>query len=287
MGQIIIFILVSTLAFGCARQEAKGVLARVGDRVITLEEFNSRLRKIPQYYQAIVSRNKKKFLDDLIVEEIFYDEAVRSGLHRDRETQDVIKEAKKKILIAKLIQERVEAKVSVDEKTLREYYDGHRDEFRAPEMTRASHILVASQEEAEDLLKKINSNELDFEEAARSKSLDATAKRGGDVGYFTKGQIVPEFEEACLALKAGDPCQIVKTQFGYHVIKVTDRKPERVEEFETVKSAIKDRLKREKRKELFNKLISDLKDKYRVKVEDGVYETLGEEEGQPKDEKQE
>ena len=259
---------------GCAKSADDKVIAHVGNKVISLREVNDRIAKLPAYYKTTVSRNKKRFLDDLIVEEMFYEEAVRDGLYRDRETQDVIKEARKKIIIARLIKKEVEDKIKIGEGEIKAYYEEHKDEFKAPPMWRASHILVATQQEADEVLNGVNALGWNFEEIAKARSQDATASRGGDIGFFRKGQLVPEFEEACLKMNAGDPCQIVKTQFGYHVIKLTDTRPARTEEYDQVKGAIEDHLKRLKRKDLFNKLIDDLKDKYKVRIDESVLGTL-------------
>lgn len=270
MKNIIIYVVTACLcvSLGCARREDDKVLVRVGNRVISLREAKEKMARLPAYYQTIVSRDKKKFLDDLIAEELFYEEAVRQDLLKDKETQDVIREAKKKIVIAKLIKKEVEDKVRVDDDAVKKYYEEHKGEFMSPEMWRASHVLVASGEEAQEIAKGINSGALKFEEVAGSRSLDATAKRGGDIGYFAKGQLVPEFEEACFSLNVGDPCQIVRTQFGYHVIKLTDRRPGKAEELEKVRAAIIDRLRRNAKKDLFGEFISNLREKYKVEVEE-------------------
>ncbi len=265
-----------TSVSGCAKKDDTAVLAMVGDRVISSREFTSRIAKLPSYYQTVVARNREKFLDDLIVEEIFYEEAVRTGLTRDRETQDVIKEAKKKILIARLLKKEVEDKIRIDESEARKYYEEHKDEFKSPEMWRASHILVATEAEAQEIQNGIAALGWDFEEMAKARSRDATAKRGGDIGMFTKGQLVPEFEEACMKLEVGSPCEIVKTQFGYHVIKVTEKVPTMAEEFGKVRSSIEDQLRRARRKILFNELIANLKKKYNVKVETDALKEMAE-----------
>ena len=279
MLRIIFIILIGIflVVFGCSRQDGYNVLARVGNRIISLKEVNDRIAKLPSYYQTLVANNRKKFLDDLIVEELFYEEAVRDGLHREKETQDVIKEAKKKILIARLIKKEVEDRIVIDADAARGYYEDHKDEFRTHDMYRASHILLADQQEAEAALREINSASGNFEETARAKTLDATSSRGGDIGFFARGQLVPEFEALCLKMNVGDPCRIVKTQFGYHIVKLTDKRPSSTEEFEKVRGPIEDRLKREKRKELFNKLVSGLKEKYKVRIEEEVYKLLDEE----------
>ena len=86
---------------------------------------------------------------------------------------------------------------------------------------RASHILVSSEPEAKRLLGEITSGKMSFEEAAKSFSLCPSKKQGGDLGNFEKGQMVKPFEDACLKGKKGDVVGPVKTQFGFHLIKVT------------------------------------------------------------------
>ena len=133
-------------------------------------------------------------------------------------------------------------------------------------MWRASHILVADEKEARDLLDGLAKGAR-FEDLAKAHSIDATASRGGDVGFFRAGQLVPDFENACLKLNVGQTSDIVRTQFGYHIIKLTDKKPESQQSFEEARPMIENDLRISKRSELFGKLVTDLKNKYRVNVE--------------------
>jgi peptidyl-prolyl cis-trans isomerase C len=228
---------------------------------------------MPSYYQNIVDRNKKRFLDEMIVETMFYEEAVRKGIGRDHEIKEIIKEAEKKILIAKLIKSEVEDKIEVKDDEVRNFYEAHKDDFKTPELWRASHILVATEEEAKSIRDDISKG-ASFEELARTRSMDATASRGGDIGYFRQGQLVPDFEKACLELKTGDLSDIVHTQFGYHVIKLTDKKEPAAEAFEKVRQKIEDELKKKKRSELFDNLVLKLKEKYNVHIEEDVFKSL-------------
>lgn len=260
---------------GCGNKAKSNdkTLARVSSKVITLNEFQSRIAKMPPYYRKIVENNKKRYLDDCIVEMLFYEEAVRRGLERDKEVKEVLSEAKKKIVIAKLIKSEVEDKIKISDEEMKEFYDAHKDEFKTPELWRASHILVSDEKQAKSIADELSKG-ANFEELAKKYSIDATASRGGDVGYFRMGQLVPDFEHACLKLSVGQTSDIVSTQFGYHIIKLTDKKDASVQTFEEAKRAIENELKKVKRSELFNKLVIDLKAKYGVKIEEDVFESL-------------
>ncbi len=267
----------SIFPIGCTKQEGT-ILATVGNRVITLEDYKGRVSKLPPYYQDIVKRDKRKFLEDIIVQEIFYEEAIRRGLDKDKEIREVIKAAKKKIYMAKLIKNEVEDRISVTEDMIRQYYEEHKEGYKTPHRWRASHILVSTEEEAKSALEEL-SRGASFEELARKVSKDNAARRGGDIGYFTRRQLLPEFEEACLKLKVGELSPVVKTQFGYHIIKMTDEQPPKIESFENMRSLIQNELRKEQRKELFNNLVMQLKASYNVKVEEDGFKLLEEKSG--------
>lgn len=271
----LIMILSLAVLAGCARESSPDdrPLVTVANKSITLKDFKNKFSRLPKYYQTVAQKNKKSLLDDMIVESLFLEDAVRKGIDKDKEIVDVLIEAKKKIIIAKFVKTEVDDKVKVSEDEMKSFYEEHKDEFKAPEMWRASHILVASEGEAKDVLKELSKGS-SFEDIARAKSIDATSSRGGDVGYFRKGQVVPEFENACLGLSVGEQSAIVHTQFGYHIIKLTDKKSEEFEPYESAKPNIENALRLKKRNELFDKLVISLKEKYRVQVEPDALEAL-------------
>ena len=249
------------------------ILVTVANKYITLNEFKHKLSRLPLYYQGMADKNKKTLLDDIIVESLFLEDAVRKGVDRDKEIREILDEAKKKIIIAKYVKIEVDDKIMISEPEMRKFYEEHKDDFKKPEMWRASHILVATEGEAKDVLSELAKGKA-FEVLAKEKSIDATASRGGDVGYFRKGQVLPEFEDTCFSLKVGGQSGIVHTQFGYHIIKLTDNKSEVTQSFDEAKPMIENELRIKKRSELFGKLIEGLKYKYRVKVEDDAMKTL-------------
>lgn len=270
-----LLILTSIFLSGCESKPAEQdkILATVGNKFITLHDFKQKLSKLPSYYQGMAEKNKKTLFEDMIVESLFLEDAVRKGIDRDKEVRDILNEARKKIIIAKFVKTEVDDKIKISEEEMKKYYEEHKDEFRKPEMWRASHILVASEGEAKDVRAALAGGK-NFQDLAREKSIDATASRGGDVGYFRKGQVVPEFENACFELKVGDVSPIVHTQFGYHIIKLTDKKPETVRPFEEAKPMLENELRIKERIDLFDKLVIDLKDKYRVRVEDDAIKAI-------------
>lgn len=276
LGYIIsIIILPLALLSGCGSKPSSQdkILATVGNKYITLNEFKHKLSKLPSYYQAMAQKDKKGLLNDIIAESLFMEDAVRKGIDRDKEIREILDEARKKIIIAKFVKTEVDDKVKVSDEEMKKFYDEHKDNFKKPEMWRASHILVANEQEAKDILSELSKGK-DFAELARARSMDATAARGGDVGYFRKGQVLPEFESTCFNLKVGEMSGIVHTQYGYHIIKLTDKKNESAQSFEEARAEIENVLRLIKRNELFAKLVSDLKYKYRVRIEDDAVKTI-------------
>ena len=260
---------------GCARKESPDnrTLVKLSNRVITLKEFKARIAKLPPYYRDVVEKNKKRYLDEIIMETLLYEEAVRSGADRDKEVKEVIADAKKKIVMAKYVKSEVEDNVKVTDAETKQYYEYNKDKFKTPELRRASHILVATEKDAQDILDALSKG-ASFEELAKTRSMDATASRGGDIGYFKQGQLVPDFENVCLKLNIGQTSGIVHTRFGYHIIKLTDKKESVAESYDKAKRAIEEDLKKRKRAELFDKLVTKLKEKYGVDIKEDVFNSL-------------
>lgn len=139
------------------------------------------------------------------------------------------------------------AGVQIGDDEVKYYYDTRTDEYVHPESVRARHILLASEEAANEVLKQLKDGG-DFAELAKERSSCPSKEQGGDLGYFERGKMVKEFEDAAFALGAGEMSGLVKTQFGYHIIKVEDKKTPYTDEFEEVKEKIKENLTKESAK---------------------------------------
>ncbi len=256
---------------GCAGRKEGKVLARVGQDTITEDEFAKKVQSLPQQLQNVVLQNRKEFIEDLAAEHFLLKEAERRGIDRMPDVRDLLETARKKIIIAKLIETEIDKKVQVGPEEAQRYYESHKDEFMTPALFRASHILVKTQEEADKVKTELETG-ADFEETARKRSIDATAIRGGDLGFAQKGRYVPEFEEAALALKKGETSAVVKSRFGYHIIRLADRMEPTLRDFPAVKSLIEERLTNEKRSDAFKVLIARLKGNTQIKIDEQALE---------------
>ncbi|MDD5634622.1 MAG: peptidyl-prolyl cis-trans isomerase [Candidatus Omnitrophica bacterium] len=251
---------------GCAKEaKNKAVLVEIGDTKITVADFEERISNLPQRYQNIINKQKNEYLNELINDTLLYQEAIDLGLQKDKDVQKVMEEARKKILIAKLLKDKVDDAIVITDEEVKEYYEKNQAEYMTPEIMRVSHILVFSRDAAEKILQELRSGR-DFEEVARARSLDPTAQRGGDIGYFPKGQLMPEFEAACSALEIGQMSGAVKTKLGYHIIKLTDRKAPQPRSLEQVEKYIKAKLRTLKRQVIFNELLTKLHKETRIKI---------------------
>ena len=144
------------------------------------------------------------------------------------------------------------------------YYDSNKDQFVTGVTVNASHILVDNEDSAKDILAKLQNNEISFEDAAKQFSKCPSAERGGNLGDFGKGQMVPEFDEACFSMEVGELKGPVKTDFGYHVIKLNAKNESKTIAFEEIKQQIKERLLAEKQQAAYKSKINQLKILYQV-----------------------
>jgi peptidyl-prolyl cis-trans isomerase C len=197
-----------------------------------------------------------------------------SGVTKD----EYVGRIRDELIIQNTLDQLIEQSVKVTPEEVKEFYDKNPDKFVMPETVRASHILVRVPPNASD---EVKSNKLVQIEAARSlvkggdKFADiakkvsedpGSAAQGGDLGYFRHGQMVPEFDEAAFSLKTNEVSEIITTQFGYHVIMVTDHKPAGQRSFDDVKDDIEKYLKATKGREVVQQHIKELRDKTQVEV---------------------
>lgn len=166
-------------------------------------------------------------------------------------TEAVLREKMEKgIRIQKLIDEKVKNKITISDEEVKSFYEENKTKFVKQESVKASHILIrveegsdeaasdAAKKKTEALLKRVRSGE-DFATLAKENSEDpSAAQNSGELGFFTKKQMVPEFSEAAFALKVGDISDVVKTAYGYHIIKCEEKKPQREVPFEEVREDI-------------------------------------------------
>ncbi len=212
--------------FSCKEKPVQGtVVARVNKSVFTLEELNE---QIPPFITVPVDK-KEGFIDEWINTQVVYEEAIKKGLDQDGSVKKKLDLVIKQYLANELLQKRLEGEGNVSEFEVKEYFTEHERDFNS--QIKIAHILLSTEEEAKKILEKLKTGE-DFITLARTFSQDTiTATNGGLLPrYFRYGEMfeTPEFEDAAFAIqKISGYSNVIQTDFGYHIIKLIDRKPTR------------------------------------------------------------
>lgn len=260
-----------TLA-GCGSKErAKSgqEIARVNGTVITDSEMSREVANLPPYLKNIAEsdQGKRELLDTMVVREIILQQAEKSGLAKSKEVQEKVDELRKKVIVEAFLKKKIEERAVVSDADLQQFYEKNKDKLKTGEQIRASHILVKTEKESQDILAQLKAGG-NFDDLAKKHSIDGAASRGGDLGWFAKGTMVPEFEKAALSLKEGTTSGAVKTQFGYHIIKLTGKRPAGVAQLTEVKEQLKGAILAEKQGEIFKQLKEDLKKNAKVQIKE-------------------
>jgi peptidyl-prolyl cis-trans isomerase C len=244
------------------------ILVRVNGTEITESDLRHTISRFPRERQAYFSTEEgiKQLLDQMVSFELVYTFAKENGIDSEEPFQMQLKNAEREILTQYTIN-RIMSGVQVTEAEAKEYYKENQSSFIEEESVRARHILVQTLEEAENIVKEMEAG-LSFEEAAEKYSSCPSKAQGGDLGTFTKGRMVPEFEEAAFTLKEGAVSSPVKTQFGYHIIKVEEKNYPNLMSFEKVQDNIVNNILQAKQSHVYTEFTNSLKAKYNVEYTD-------------------
>ncbi|TFB08529.1 hypothetical protein E3V08_03655 [Candidatus Atribacteria bacterium MT.SAG.1] len=253
------------------------VSLRSGD--ITLGEFNKALGDPDNKNKY---KTKEELLENILKERILVQRAQKIGLEKDEKVssqikaviEQVRKESEEKIkintqqtLIDAVMKVEIYDKIKLSEEEIAEYYKENKEEFIKDEEYHLRHILVETLEEAKAILEKIRGG-ADFAELAKEKSIGPSGKQGGDLGFIARGITIKPFEDAAFVLKPGEISEVVKTQFGYHIIKLEEISPERQKTLEEAKVDIEFILFPEKQRQAFTRWLSSLRDEAQVKIKE-------------------
>jgi parvulin-like peptidyl-prolyl isomerase len=243
------------------------VVVAVGDLTLTAAQFDQIIDALPEQYRAVArGSGRKQFADNVVRIAVLAQEGKRRKLDESSayRTQSKFQDAN---ILANMTYEEIGKNAKLDEADVRKYFEAHKAEF---EQVRARHILIRVQgspaavrpgqkdlteaealAKAQDLRKRIQAGE-DFAQLARQESDDTgSGAKGGDLGFFRHGQMVPSFEEAAFAMQPGDLSEPVKTPFGYHVIKVEARESK---SFEDVRPELERRMRPEQAQKTLEEL---------------------------------
>ncbi|MCG0276644.1 MAG: peptidylprolyl isomerase [Thermosediminibacteraceae bacterium] len=276
---LIVATVILVLIAGCSAGGSKEVVARVNGEEISKEEL----------YDVMVKSIGREALDYLISQKIIELEAKKQNIsvseeEIQKELEKVyeyyggeeafklnlqmngysLEEYKKDLAREIKIKKLLEPKISITEDELKAYFEENKEDFDREKQVRARHILVENEEKANEIIAKLKSGE-DFAKLANQYSIDtATKENGGDLGFFSSGDMVKEFEEAAFSLKVGEISSPVKTQYGYHIIKVEEIKEAQKANYEESKDEIRDILFNQKVQQEYSTWMQELYDQYKV-----------------------
>jgi len=197
--------------------------------------------------------------------------------NRGMDRQALSRELGRNLVVQKYIEENITKKLAVTPAEISDYYSGHPDEFKHPDMIRTSHILIALPENATEdqdkaarqrataLMERAKKAE-DFAKLAKENSMDPSASQGGDIGLTQKGELAPEYEDAAAKLKVGEISGVVKTSYGYHIIKLTDRKTAGTATLDEVRTQLTAFLKNQKEDAEVAKVVKILQGSAKIEI---------------------
>lgn len=244
----------------------KKVVAKVNGKEISQDDVLRFLTDVgPEVAMQFQSpEGIQKVVDELVNQELLYLDAMENNLNNDAEFKNIIEDTKivllKNYAIGKLL-----STEKVSEEEAIEYYNNNKDKFTKPETAIASHILIESEDKANEIINEIN-NGKSFEDAAKEYSTCPSNEKGGNLGEFGRGQMVAEFEDAVFTMEEGSISAPVKTQFGYHIIKLIEKKESGFQEFEKTKNKIMQVLMGIKQQKVYLDKVNELKLKYSVEL---------------------
>jgi len=294
-------LLLSLCIADCKKEDTNlppDILAQVNEEVITLEEFKNELRDIKLEHGKLPEDNesldqlKTALLDQIVDRKLILGEARRIDIRVSEEEinktilalkRDYAGESfsamleyrgmsfeawkqrlKEKLMAEKLINNVAQFDAPIEVKSVKQYYEEHLEEYSFPEQARARQIVVATEEEAKEILRKLRKGE-EFAKLAREQSMMPERISGGDLGFFSRGEM-PEAFDAVFSLKVGGVSTVIKSPYGYHIFKVEEKVEAKVREFDEVKEEIAHQIRKKKCEEIYYNWLSGLREKAKIKI---------------------
>ena len=242
---------------------SENVLAVVAGKELTEAQFEAYLKSVPREQQMYAQnpqyreQYKEQFIDLYLFAQLGKDEK----MDETDEFKEIMEGARRDIL-AQLSMRDMLKDITVTEEEQKAFYEENKAQFGKGATVSAKHILTDSEEKCQTILKNIEAGEKTFEDAAREFSTCPSGAKGGDLGEFGKGQMVKEFEDAAFAANIGEVVGPVKTQFGYHLIKVEKKNEACEAPFEEVQVKVMNEVAQKKREQVYSEKMTKLKEKF-------------------------
>jgi len=264
---VVVLMGLAVIFSACAKQDSR-VVAQVGGRTITVAQLQERFAGTRPVSPEEELERKRQVLENMINDELMILGAIEAGLDKEQAFLAKMKEFERNSLLEALYIKEIVEKSTPSEKEIKKYYDKLGLEVKA------SHILVKTEQEAQEIFKQLSEG-ADFAALAKEKSTDRGNKdKGGDLGYFTWGKMVSPFQDTAFATKVGAISHPVETRFGWHIIKMEDRRETQRREYEKEKPRIEKMLRDEKTKQLSADYITKIKEKADIHMNPEVMQVV-------------
>ena len=242
------------------------VLAVISGSEITEKDLNAIIMRYPEEQRAMFSSEmgKKQLLEQMISFELMNKLGKEMKLNETEEYKAGLEQLEKDLLTQMTIN-KVLSEVTVTDEDAKKYYEENKTQFDQPATVSAKHILVDNAELCSEVKERIENGELSFEDAAKEYSTCPSNAQGGSLGVFGRGMMVPEFEDAAFELELEKISEPVKTQFGYHLIKVDAKNEAKAASFDEVKDKIVQQLIQKNQEKKYMDVMKELEDKYEVR----------------------
>ena len=239
--------------------------AVVAGNEITDKDLNSIIMRYPDDKRSYFEneQGKKQILEQTIAFELFNKFGEEIKLNETDEFKEAVNNLSKEILTQMTIN-KVLSEVTITDEDAKNFYNENKEKFAEPSTVSAKHILVETEEEAKNIKNEISEEKISFEDAAGKYSTCPSKDQGGDLGSFQRGMMVPEFEDVAFKAEIGKVTDGVKTQFGYHLILVEDKKEGSEKSFEEVKDMVINQLIQEGQQKKYIDVVMELEAKFGV-----------------------
>jgi peptidyl-prolyl cis-trans isomerase C len=285
-----LFLFSSCEKFGEKALGQKG-LVKINNVSISLEEFHqmSEGQSLEGKMRLLNEKGLRDFLDNYVItREVLYQEAKKKGLDKNKEILAKVDNFKRAMVIDALLEEVLRKKAEVSENEIGQYYKENKDLFTEPLEVKIRHIFVASEPALKEVLMKLSKGE-SFEKLAATYNVDPSRGDGGNLGYIRRGQLAPSFasfEEAAFSLrKRGEISEVVKTPYGYHLIRLEDSKGKFERPLDQVKEKIRFFLQTKKRQDAYLQYVKEAKSRAKIVINEKLWAEEEKKEQKPKEEK--
>lgn len=266
IGFLLLLLALSAATAFSQEKEPTDVLATVGNRAVTREMLDHIISTIPEENRVpfLTPDGRKKILDEVVSFMLMAEAAKAEGLDKDPAIKTRLEYAQTEYLAREYFRRQLAKAPQVTEQELEAYYKEHLSEFKPPEEIQTRHILVKTEAEANKILEQVKAGK-DFSELAKKYSIDPAGARGGKLelqdgrDWLPKGTFEKSFEHVLFKIPKGEVGGPIKTQFGWHILKVEDRRTPEPPSFVQVRAMIKNRLQEQKNTQINNQLTEQAK----------------------------